>query len=195
MAMYQHAYSSASDSPLAHEVSVITATLDAYNTHPEARNMGQIELFMIYRMLIVLGGILCIYLGYRLFYIVQERQGDFKVKYGEDLHIQIRDVAPGTYFALLGTLILGTSLMYKTEVKTEISSTYAAQDPSPPANPIQVDTKGMTIFEYDARWRSLYKLLPPPHPTKTTTTIHTVGWMECKSIVQKGCYDFKMYQK
>lgn len=156
--------------------------------------MNQIELLMIYRMLIVLGGILCIYLGYRLFYVVQERQGDFKLKYNEDLHIQIRDIAPGTYFAVCGTLILAASLMFKTEVITETSSGNTAQNPvqnpAQPTNSIEDNVKQRLLLDHLWKWN-----IDMPPPPQNATKIHTLGWRECKSIVQTGCSDFEKYQK
>lgn len=63
-------------------------------------------IFMTYRILIVLGGILCIYFGYKLFYVVQLKQGEFKIKTGESYEVSLSDVAPGVFFALFGAGIL-----------------------------------------------------------------------------------------
>jgi len=82
--------------------------------------MSLILVFIMYRMLFVLGGILCIYLGYRLFYVVQDKQGEFKVKYGSDVELRLSEVAPGIFFAVCGTAILAASLIYKMDVKEDI---------------------------------------------------------------------------
>jgi hypothetical protein len=68
--------------------------------------MDPILIFMTYRILIVLGGILCIYFGYKLFYVVQLKQGEFKIKTGESYELSLSDVAPGVFFALFGAGIL-----------------------------------------------------------------------------------------
>ncbi len=65
---------------------------------------------IIYRSLIALSGALCIYLGYRLFYIVTETQGRLSVSTGHDQALQLQDVAPGVFFALFGAVILVVSL-------------------------------------------------------------------------------------
>ncbi|MFZ2525868.1 MAG: hypothetical protein WAW87_11225 [Candidatus Ferrigenium altingense] len=72
--------------------------------------MDPILLFMLYRMLIVLGGILCIYFGYKLFYVTKTKQGDFKIKTGQNYELSLSDVAPGVFFALFGAGVLVFSL-------------------------------------------------------------------------------------
>ncbi len=72
--------------------------------------MDPVFLFMLYRMLIVLGGILCIYFGYRLFYVIKTKQGDFKIKTGQNYELSLSDVAPGVFFALFGAGVLVFSL-------------------------------------------------------------------------------------
>ncbi|CAI8715638.1 hypothetical protein [Pseudomonas serbica] len=68
--------------------------------------MEPILIFMTYRILIVLGGILSIYFGYKLFYIVKLKQGEFKIKTGQNYELSLSDVAPGVFFALFGASIL-----------------------------------------------------------------------------------------
>jgi len=68
--------------------------------------MEPILIFMTYRILIVLGGILCIYFGYKLFYVVKLKQGEFKIKTGQNYELSLSDVAPGVFFALFGASIL-----------------------------------------------------------------------------------------
>nr|WP_314623630.1 hypothetical protein [uncultured Noviherbaspirillum sp.] len=73
--------------------------------------MDAIAWFMGYRILIVLGGILSIYFGYRLFYLEKSRQGELQIKTGEHYALTMRDVAPGIFFSLFGSLILATCLL------------------------------------------------------------------------------------
>jgi hypothetical protein len=68
-------------------------------------------MLVFYRVLIVIGGILSIYFGYRLFYIDKQTQGDLQIKKGENYELRLRDVAPGVFFALFGALVLGFSLL------------------------------------------------------------------------------------
>ncbi|WP_157695014.1 hypothetical protein [Pseudomonas arsenicoxydans] len=143
--------------------------------------MSQIQLFMIYRMLIVLGGCLCIFLGYRLFYVVQERQGDFKVKYGEDLNIQIRDMAPGTYFAFCGTAILVASLVYKTDILTEPQPTMDTTNSTYPSG-MRPNSKGRDRYDFGP-----YSWPGNPSIPNGEPTIHTIGIMPCKSTAGTGC--------
>jgi hypothetical protein len=64
---------------------------------------------VVERLLIVVVGGMCIYLGYRLFDKVQKRQGELTVK-GKDRSLTLRDIAPGIYFVFFGSLLLGISL-------------------------------------------------------------------------------------
>lgn len=69
----------------------------------------------IERIAIVAGGVFCIYLGYRLFDRAKERQGELAIKTGTQLQLKISDVAPGIYFALFGTVLLGYAVFTKME--------------------------------------------------------------------------------
>src|SRR5688572_30102056 len=64
-----------------------------------------------YRCLVVAVSGLAIYLGYRLFFVVLERQGEISIKTGSKYEIRMRDVAPGTFFALFGAVVLAVSLL------------------------------------------------------------------------------------
>lgn len=56
-------------------------------------------------MLIVIISGATIYFGYKLFYLVTERQGKLQIE-GKDTQIGLSDVGPGIFFALFGSLIL-----------------------------------------------------------------------------------------
>jgi hypothetical protein len=73
--------------------------------------MDEVTIRLLERVIITLGGILSIYLGYRLFHISQlnsDSTGTFKVK--EVVDIGLNRVGPGIFFALFGAFILHTSL-------------------------------------------------------------------------------------
>lgn len=61
------------------------------------------------RIFIVLGGVLAIYLGYRLFHVDKRRQGTLELE-GKALTLKLSDVAPGVFFAALGACVLVTSM-------------------------------------------------------------------------------------
>jgi hypothetical protein len=90
--------------------------------------------FMVYRILIVSGGILSIYLGYRLFAIVQTKQGDFRIKTGQNLEIRLSDVAPGVFFALFGASVLAFSLINGITIRFAEPNYPASQRPASASN-------------------------------------------------------------
>jgi hypothetical protein len=85
--------------------------------------MDPMLLFITYRLLIVLGGILCIYFGYRLFYVVKTKQGEFRIKTGTAYELAISDVAPGVFFALFGAGVLVFSLLNGITIKPQTPAT------------------------------------------------------------------------
>jgi hypothetical protein len=69
---------------------------------------------MLERILVVCGGILCVYLGYLLFHIAvlkQESAGKFQSALFE---FTATEVGPGVFFALFGAYILYGSLNHPT---------------------------------------------------------------------------------
>src|SRR6267142_2553316 len=80
------------------------------------------------RMLSVLGGISCIFFGYRLFYVATERQGELRVK-GQDVHLNLRDVGPGVFFALFGAVVLTINLWHRPSLSDSTSPTSGTQSP------------------------------------------------------------------
>jgi hypothetical protein len=72
--------------------------------------MNEFYAIVLYRCLIAIAGVLAIYLGYRLFFVVLDRQGEISIKTGEQYQVKMRDVAPGTFFALFGAFVLSVSL-------------------------------------------------------------------------------------
>jgi hypothetical protein len=75
------------------------------------------EAYNIIRIIVVLISGLSIYLGYRLFYLVTERQGKLKIK-DKDTSITLGDVGPGIFFALFGTIVLVFVLSTQPYVET-----------------------------------------------------------------------------
>jgi hypothetical protein len=66
---------------------------------------------MIERILVAIAGVLCMFWGYRLFRIANERQGKMEMTHGDKLKLTMSDVAPGIWFALFGTALLVVSLV------------------------------------------------------------------------------------
>ncbi|SER06081.1 hypothetical protein SAMN03159444_03122 [Pseudomonas sp. NFACC02] len=132
--------------------------------------MDYIQSLILYRASIVLGGIICIYFGYRLFYVVQAKQGDFTVKTGEKLELSLKDVSPGIFFALFGAGILVFSLVNSIKItpmlpnivleKTAQGGTQANQSLSkPPSTPAPNPDAMLTPV-----------ITPPPTSTPPTPT-------------------------
>ena len=72
------------------------------------------ELRMVERLIVTCGGIVSIYLGYRLFFIASVRNdSEASFKLGEAIDAGMKRVAPGIFFALFGAWILHTSLTEK----------------------------------------------------------------------------------
>jgi len=70
---------------------------------------------IVERLLIVLVGGMCVYLGYRLFDRAHQRQGELELK-GQTSSLKLRDVAPGIYFALFGSLLLIVAVFIQLEI-------------------------------------------------------------------------------
>ena len=63
------------------------------------------ESYNIIRLATVLVAAMSIYFGYRLFYIVTERQGKLKIQ-NQDYSLQLSDVGPGVFFELFGAVVI-----------------------------------------------------------------------------------------
>ena len=68
------------------------------------------EPYNIIRILVVIIAGFAIYFGYKLFYLVAERQGKLKIS-GKDNSLELEDVGPGIFFAAFGTIILVSILL------------------------------------------------------------------------------------
>lgn len=81
------------------------------------------EAYNIIRILVVCISGISIFFGYKLFYIVTERQGKLKIE-GKEAKVTLSDVGPGVYFALFGSVVLVTTLFTQpyTESTTESKS-------------------------------------------------------------------------
>src|SRR5262245_60510624 len=79
-----------------------------------------VEMFrMIERIIISLGGILSVYLGYKLFYIATVKTdsgGSFKSAL---FSASFTKVGPGVFFALFGAYVMATSITTQIDIKTE----------------------------------------------------------------------------
>ncbi len=76
---------------------------------------------IFYRIVTVLSGFAFAYLGFRLFCLgISSKAGELKATFGENGLI-LRQVAPGIYFALFGTVIVGISIYRGVDISTEAS--------------------------------------------------------------------------
>jgi hypothetical protein len=94
--------------------------------------MNEFYAIVLYRCLIAIAGGLAIYLGYRLFFVVLDRQGEISIKTGKQYQVRMRDVAPGTFFALFGAFVLAVSLF--NPIRFENREFAPARAPSPAAS-------------------------------------------------------------
>jgi hypothetical protein len=75
------------------------------------------------RLLDVLIGGACVYLGYRLFLALPEKvDSEGKIVLPGGINIWLSRVGPGAFFALFGAVLVGMSFMYGVEVKTGSSA-------------------------------------------------------------------------
>lgn len=73
--------------------------------------METLELRAVERILAVLIGGLCIYLGYRLFGAVPEQtNGEGRISFADHASVYVNRVGPGVFFALFGATVVGASL-------------------------------------------------------------------------------------
>lgn len=83
-------------------------------------NSEAVEVLLIvssYHLVIALCGLASIYMGYRLFKIgLFERAGELKVAW-EGKSLALKQAAPGTFYAVLGTVIIGTAIVKGVELK------------------------------------------------------------------------------
>jgi hypothetical protein len=69
-----------------------------------------LTLLVCYHVVTLLIGLVLAYLGYLLFRSgVFEKAGDLKAAWG-DKHLTLKQAAPGTFFALFGTIVMSVSL-------------------------------------------------------------------------------------
>lgn len=73
--------------------------------------MTELSLLILYRIITVLGGIMSIFLGYKLFARAHRIQGEFQVKGGKEYQVKLSQFAPGIFFALFGAFVLTMSLV------------------------------------------------------------------------------------
>lgn len=73
---------------------------------------------MAERILAVLIGGICIFLGYRLFlHIPEQKEGEGKVEFPGGASVFVTRVGPGVFFALFGALVVGASFFKGIEVE------------------------------------------------------------------------------
>jgi hypothetical protein len=77
----------------------------------EHETMDEVMLRAIERLLAVIIGGLCVYLGYRLFLCIPEqKEGEGKIEFPGGTSIFVTRVGPGVFFAMFGAAIVGVSV-------------------------------------------------------------------------------------
>ncbi len=76
-----------------------------------------IALRILERLVIYIGGIVCIYLGYRLFYLSNQNESDGLFNFKNITTMGLKRIGPGVFFALFGSWILYTSLTSKVSIR------------------------------------------------------------------------------
>lgn len=89
----------------------------------------ELLLVVIYRAVITGAGAFCIFLGYKLFSIATERQGEFNLQSGRNQSLQLNQVAPGIFFALFGAIIIVASLIFHPSLHTKDSDLTLGLEP------------------------------------------------------------------
>jgi len=147
--------------------------------------MDYVQMIVLYRVSIVIGGILCIYFGYKLFYIAKEKQGDFKIKTGGSTEVSVSDVAPGVFFALFGAGILVFSITNGISVDSKTTSP-APTGTSPglaSAVPVPHSTQPDTNITEEQDIEEGFPPPPPPPPFEEELTVHGIGGPDSKPDV------------
>ena len=89
------------------------------------------ESYNIIRVIIVIISGLSIFFGYKLFYLVTERQGNLIIK-DKNRSLALSDVGPGVFFALFGAIVLVSVLVtqpYTEQTVTKIPTVDNQSDP------------------------------------------------------------------
>jgi len=87
------------------------------------------------RILAVVIGGLCIWLGQRLFLsIPEQKEGEGRVEFPGGLSVYVARVGPGVFFALFGAVVVGTSFYRGVEVQTTRQLSVTEDKPSAAAS-------------------------------------------------------------
>lgn len=78
------------------------------------------------RLLIIAGAVLCILLGWSLFKLPLNNEGEASIQY-KNLQLALRRVGPGIFFSLFGSIILGLSFAYPVHLSAESSEVNSAK--------------------------------------------------------------------
>jgi len=104
------------------------------------------------RLLIVAVGALCIYLGYRLFWSIQEfkSNSEGKVELPGGVSIHLSRVGPGVFFALFGALIVGTSTVTQLNLTAPQPAIVDGSSPAVPASiSYATDSVNVTVLDQE----------------------------------------------
>jgi len=118
------------------------------------------ESYNIIRILITIIAGMSIFLGYRLFHLVTERQGQLKIQ-GKETKVSLGDVGPGIFFAFFGTFVL-TVILYSQPYKEQYTKSpngdvTSSRGPASVISDSIVEEVPCTIDLYDLCVDSTYK--------------------------------------
>jgi hypothetical protein len=86
----------------------------------------------VFRYFLVVAGVAFAYMGYRLFKLGYfEKAGELKAVMGEH-HLLLKQVAPGVFFAALGTATIAVGAFRKVAVSTPPARVVPTESPSTP---------------------------------------------------------------
>ena len=101
------------------------------------------------KLLALLGALLCVYLGYRLFVKGVSGEASLKAEHNK-FKVQLLNAAPGIFFALFGMAILGLSVWRQTNLFVAEPTHAAVENVSWQEVPAQSDAKALRQALEDA---------------------------------------------
>jgi hypothetical protein len=136
--------------------------------HPEILRMFE-------RVLVVLGGILAIYLGYRLFRIATlEDRSAGKFNLHNILEFSVSRVGPGVFFAAFGAWVLYTSLT--TRISTPVASSSATSIQSPISSKLIWDFDSAETDRNLEELKALIAKLPPDEASRANSLLDSLRY-------------------
>ena len=115
------------------------------------------------RILAVIIGGICIFLGYRLFLCIPEqKEGEGKIGFPGGISIHIARVGPGVFFTLFGAVIVGISFFKPIYIDNNVTAKVAPREQPGIVSDVVADFSGMgsptQVTEQEARADARAKL-------------------------------------